>query len=25
MPVYLHLMSPESVGTHGQSIDAQAK
>lgn len=25
MPLYLHLMSPESIGTHCQSIDAQPK
>ncbi len=25
MPLYLHLMSPESIGTHGQSLDAQPK
>ena len=23
MPLYLHLMSPASIGTHGQSLDAQ--
>lgn len=25
MPLYLHLMSPDSIGTHGQSLDAQPK
>jgi len=25
MPLYLHLMSPESIGTHCQSLDAQPK
>jgi NAD(P)-dependent dehydrogenase (short-subunit alcohol dehydrogenase family) len=25
MPLYLHLMSPASIGTHGQSLDAQLK
>lgn len=25
MPLYLHLMSPASIGTHGQSLDAQPK
>lgn len=25
MPLYLHLMSPSSIGTHGQSLDAQPK
>ncbi|MDF1762470.1 MAG: YciK family oxidoreductase [Oleibacter sp.] len=25
MPLYLHLMSPESIGTHGQSLDAQPR
>lgn len=25
MPLYLHLMSPSSMGTHGQSLDAQPK
>jgi len=25
MPLYLHLMSPVSIGTHGQSLDAQPK
>lgn len=24
MPLYLHLMSPESIGTHGQSLDARS-
>lgn len=25
MPLYLHLMNPASIGTHGQSLDAQPK
>ena len=25
MPLYLHLMSPASIGTHCQSLDAQPK
>lgn len=24
MPLYLHLMSPDSIGTHGESLDARA-